>query len=117
MKNCIVPPSGPDAQLSLPVASGKKSGDFVLVGDQGLFGVCATSRGEGGNVAGNASVWTEGVYDLPVTTTTAADIGDKVYATTAGALTPVATDNTHVGWFIGAKGTTASTVRIKLAKV
>ena len=104
--------------LSLPVKSGAKSGDFVLVGDQGLFGVAMTDEGAGGNPSGYASVRMQGVFGLPVTTTTAADIGDKVYATSAGALTPVATDNTHVGWFVSAKGTTAGeVVDIRLAKV
>lgn len=117
MKNCVFPPADPSAKLSLPVSANKVSGDFVLVGDQGLFGVCATNRGEGGNPSTHASVWMEGVYELPVTTATAADIGDKVYATSAGALTPVATDNTHVGWFVAAKPAAVATVRIKLAKV
>lgn len=108
-------------KLSLPVPEDTKSGDFVLVGDQGLFGVAATDRGKGGNAPTHATVWMTGVYDLPVTTTTAADVGDKVYAVVAtGALTPAAGSspaNLHVGWFVEAKGTTASTVRIKLAKV
>lgn len=104
--------------LSLPVASGVTSGDFVLVGDQGLFGVALTDRGEGGNASTHASVQREGVFALPVSTTTAADVGDKVYATSAGALTPVESGNTHVGWFVSAKGTTADeVVDILLAKV
>lgn len=117
MKNEVFYPNDPSDKLSLPVASGVKSGDFVLVGDQGLFGVAATSRGEGGNPSTHASVWMAGVFRLPVTTTTAADVGDKVYATAAGVLTPVDTGNTHVGWFVEAKGAAAATVRIKLAKV
>lgn len=106
--------------LSWPVAPGTESGDFVLIGDQGLFGVAQTAEGEGGNPAGYATVWTEGVFALPVGTTTAADIGDKVYVTSAGALTPAdgSGSNTHVGWFHSAKGTTAGeVVHIKLAKV
>lgn len=100
--------------LSWPVPEGTESGDFVLIGDQGLFGVAVTDR----DADGNATVWTQGVWALPVTTATAADIGDKVYATTAGALTPVEGTNTHVGWFYSAKGTTAGeVVHIKLAKV
>lgn len=122
MKNCVHPPADPSSKLSLPVASGTESGDFVLVGDQGLFGVAATDRGEGGNASTHATVWTEGVYDLPVGTTTAADVGDKVYAVVSnGNLTPAAGTepaNLHVGWFLEAKGTTAGqVVRIKLAKV
>lgn len=104
--------------LSWPVKAGATSGEFVLIGDQGLFGVAMTAEGEGGNPAGYATVWTEGVFALPVGTATAADPGDKVYATSAGALTPVETGNTHVGWFHSAKGTTAGeVVNIKLAKV
>lgn len=118
MKNEVFYPNDPADKLSLPVATDTASGAFVLVGDQGLFGVTATAEGEGGNPAGYASVWTAGVYRLAVGTTTAMDIGDKVYATSAGALTPVATDNTHVGWALEAKGTSAGEViRIKLAKV
>jgi predicted RecA/RadA family phage recombinase len=117
MRNQVFYPNDPSDKLSLPVATDSQSGDFVLVGDQGLFGVCATDEGAGGNPDGYASVWTAGVFDLPVTTTTAADIGDKVYSTSAGALTPVSTGNTFVGWFLEAKGTAAATVRVKLAKV
>jgi predicted RecA/RadA family phage recombinase len=121
MKNEVFYPNDPSDKLSLPVAADTASGAFVLVGDQGLFGVTATAEGEGGNAAGYASVWTAGVYNLPVTTTTAADIGDKVYAVTAsGNLTPAdgSGANIHVGWFLEAKGTTAGeVVRIKLAKV
>lgn len=104
--------------LSWPVAADTPAGEFVLIGDQGLFGVAVTAEGEGGNDDGYATVWTEGVFALPVGTTTAADIGDKVYATSTGSLTPVETGNTHVGWFHSAKGTTAGeVVNIKLAKV
>lgn len=117
MQNNVFYPNDPCEKLSLPVAADSESGDFVLIGDQGLFGVCATDEGAGGNPDGYASVWLAGVYDLPVTTTTAADIGDIVYSTSAGVLTPVSTGNTAVGWFLEAKGTAAATVRIKLGKV
>lgn len=103
--------------LSLPVAADTPSGAFVLVGDQGLFGVAQTAEGEGGNPAGFASVMMVGVHDLPITTTTAADVGDKIYATSGGALTPVVGTNTHVGWLLETKGTAAATLRVKLAKV
>ena len=43
--------------LSLPVVAGTKSGDPVRVG--AFNGVAATSIGEGGNPAGNASVLTD----------------------------------------------------------
>lgn len=117
MKNEVFYPNDPSDKLSLPVAADTASGTFVLVGDQGLFGVTATAEGAGGNPDGYASVWTAGVYDLPITTTTAADIGDKIYATSAGALTPVSTGNTFVGWLLETKGTAAATLRVKLAKV
>lgn len=104
--------------LPWPVPAGTKSGDFVLLGDQGLFGVAITDR----DADGNATVRHEGVWALPVGTTTAADIGDKVYAVAAnGTLTPTAGTepaNVHVGWFMSAKGTTAGeVVHVKLAKV
>ena len=120
MRNTVFYPNDPSDKLSLPVVSGVKSGDFVVVGDQGLFGVAATSRGEGGNPSTHASVWLAGVHDLPVTTNTALDVGDKVYVITAtGVLTT--TDNSganpHVGWALEAKGTSPATIRVKLAKV
>lgn len=118
MQNNVFYPNDPCEKLSLPVAADTASGTFVMVGDQGLFGVTACAEGEGGNPDGYASVWTAGVFDLPVTTTTAADIGDIVYAVPAtGVLTPVSTANTAVGWFLEAKGTAAAAVRVKLAKV
>jgi predicted RecA/RadA family phage recombinase len=123
MQNNVFYSNEPCEKLSLPVAADKVSGDFVLIGDQGLFGVCATDRSTtaapaGGNPDGYASVWLAGVFDLPVSTTTAADIGDIVYAVpVTGVLTPVATNNIAVGWFVEAKGTAAATVRIKLGKV
>lgn len=118
MKNSVFYPNDPSDKLSLPVAADKQSGDFVMVGDQGLFGVLACDEGAGGNPDGYASVWTAGVFDLPITTTTAADIGDKIYAVPAtGVLTPVSTSNTFVGWLLETKGTAAATLRVKLAKV
>jgi predicted RecA/RadA family phage recombinase len=118
MKNEVFYPNDPSDKLSLPVANGKLSGDFVMVGDQGLFGVLATNEGEAGNAEGYASVWMAGVFDLPISTATAADIGDIIYAVPAtGVLTPVATNNVAVGWLLETKGTAAATLRVKLAKV
>lgn len=87
-------------KLSLPVPSGRKSGDPVRIG--GLNGVLQTNRAKtdvvnynddgtvnasydfgGGNPNGYASVWLEGVHDLPVTTTTTRAIGDPIYIITA----------------------------------
>lgn len=108
--------------LSWPVAEGTKSGDFVMIGDQGLFGVAMTDRGEGGNADTHASIQHQGVFALPVSTTTAADIGDIVYAVAAtGVLTPAAGSapaNIPVGWFYSAKSTTANeVVSVRLGKV
>ena len=104
-------------RLAWPVPAGTESGDFVLVGD-GLFGVAVTDRDDDGN----ATVWMGGVWELPVGTTTAAEVGDKVYAVVStGSLTPAAGAdpvNLHVGWFYSAKDTTAGEVcRVRLAKV
>jgi predicted RecA/RadA family phage recombinase len=105
--------------LSWPVAADTASGVFVIIGDQGLYGVTMTAEGEGGNPDGYASIQHSGVFDLPVSTTTVASIGDKVYMVPAtGVLTPVSTDNVHVGWFYAAKGATANAaVAVRLAQV
>ena len=108
--------------LSWPVADGIESGEFALIGDQGLYGVAVVDKAGGGNVAGNASIKHTGVFLLPVSTTTAADIGDKVYCIEAtGVLTPVVGTspvNLHIGWFYAAKGTTADApVAVRLASV
>lgn len=87
-------------KLSLPVPSGRKSGDPVRIG--GLNGVLQTNRAKvdvakynddgtvnasydfgGGNPTGSASVWLEGVHDLPVSTTTTRAVGDPIYIITA----------------------------------
>ena len=121
MKNEIFYPNSPDAKLTLPVPASTVSGAPVLVGS--IVGVTATKEGQGGNVSGNASVWTEGVYDLFVTTTTAASIGTPIYIIAANsgnpatALTPTASGNVLFGYAITAKGTSAATIRVKLAKV
>lgn len=120
MKNNVFYPNDPSDKLSLPVAADSASGDFRFIGDQGLFGVCATDEGEGGNEDGYASVWTAGVFDLPVTTNTALDVGDKVYGITATHVlttTDNSAANPHIGWALEAKGTAPATIRVKLAKV
>ncbi len=65
--------------LSLPVPSGKVSGDHVRVG--GLNGVCQTDRAEadkpaGGNIVGNATVWLKGAHVFTVAFAIVA-IGDR----------------------------------------
>lgn len=115
MKNEVFYPNDPADKLSLPVPADLASGSPVLVGS--IIGVLATNEGQGGNVDGNASVWTEGVYRLPVSTTTALTIGAPVYITSGNVLTPSASGNTLFGYALEAKGTAAATIRVKLAKV
>lgn len=115
MKNEIFYPNDPADKLSLPVPADTASGAPVKVGS--LMGVTATAEGEGGNVDGNASVWLAGVFDLLVGTTTALAVGDPVYITSGGALTPVASGNTLFGHAVEAKGTSPDTIRVKIAKV
>lgn len=100
----------PGDHLSVPVPAGTKSGDPVRIG--GLNGVAITDRANlvaavnadgsvnasynagGGNLNGHASVWFEGVANLPVTTASAPTFGAPVYfddaakklTTTAGSL-------------------------------
>lgn len=67
--------------LSLPVPSGTKSGDPVRVGV--LNGVAQTNRATaddwaGGNAEGNATVWLDGSWDLPVVGAVA-NVGDPIY--------------------------------------
>ena len=68
--------------LSLAKAS-MNSGDPVLIGDQGLHGVCLTDTNADGNVSVDVGL---SVYNLSVkghngTSDTAVDVGDKVYLT------------------------------------
>lgn len=116
--------------LSLPVPSGRKSGDPVRIG--GLNGVCATDRAKvdvaayntdgtpntsynygGGNPTGNASVWLAGVHDLAVSTTTTRAIGDPIYIITATNVLTT-TDNSGAnplfGHAVEAKSSTADEV-------
>lgn len=123
-------------KLSLPVPAGRKSGDPVRIG--GLNGVCQTNRAKvdvakynddgtvnatydygGGNPTGNASVWLEGVHDLPVSTTTTRAIGDPIYIITATNVLTT-TDNSAAnplyGHAVSAKSATADEViRIRIA--
>lgn len=78
-------------RFSAPVPAGTPSGAPVLLygGGAGLGAipaVTATKDGEGGNIAGRATVWTEGVFDLGTTDAVAAE-GTKLYITNAGSLT------------------------------
>lgn len=72
-----------DSYISLPVKTGTKSGDPVVVGD--LVGVAITDEGGGvGNMDGFASVALEGGARLNVAAGTAYDIGDTVYLSPTG---------------------------------
>ena len=117
-------------KLSLPVPSGTDAGGPVRVG--GLNGVCQTDRAKvdvdpynadgtantsynygGGNPTGNATVWLEGVHDVPVSTTTTRAIGDPIYIiTSTNVLTT--TDNSGAnplfGHAVEAKSSTANEV-------
>lgn len=105
--------------LSLPVATGKLSGQPVRIG--GLNAVLTTNEGSvdkpagayneapSSNKAGYASVALRGAYRIPVTTTTTLAVGAPVYIITAtGVLTT--TDNTGAnpvfGHALSAKGAT-----------
>lgn len=109
--------------LSLPVASGVKTGDPVIVGS--LIGVAQTDRADstatppvfgGGNPDGNASVWTEGAFLLSVTG--AVTVGAPIYITSAGALNVTASGNTLFGYSLDVNATSgAKPVRVKLAQV
>lgn len=115
MKNEVFYPNDPADKLSLPVPDGTVSGDAVVVGS--IIGVAATDKGKGGNPADNASVWTEGVYDLPVSTTVGA-VGTALYkAAGTAALTTTATSNTLFGYALETKGSGTAPIRVKLAKV
>lgn len=105
--------------ISLPVPTGKLSGDPVRVGR--LNGVLHTNEGSVDKPAGDynkapssnepgwASVALKGAFRIPVATTTALNVGDPVYITPAGGLTT--TDNSGANALFGialsAKGTTA----------
>jgi predicted RecA/RadA family phage recombinase len=107
--------------LSLPVATGKLSGDPVRVG--GINAVLTTNEGSvdkgpntydkaaSSNEPGYASVALKGAFRIPVSTTTALAIGDPVYIITAtGVLTTTANSgaNPVFGYALSAKGTTAN---------
>lgn len=123
MQNEIFYPNDPSDKLSLPVPADTPSGAPVIVGS--IVGVTATKEGQGGNVDGNASVWTEGVYDLYVVTNTTRAVGDPVYIITANSGNPATAVTTTAnsganpvfGYALEAKGSSPATIRVKLAKV
>lgn len=110
--------------LSLPVATGKLSGDPVRIG--GLNGVLLTNEGSvdnpnvvtfpyneapSSNGAGFASVALKGAFRIPVSTTNTLAIGAPVYIITASN-TLTTTDNSGAnplfGHALSAKGATAN---------
>ena len=120
-------------KVSLPVASGKKAGDPVRVGQ--LNGVCATDRARrdgltptnadgtlnttynngGGNAEGHASVWLDGAHKFVVTFAIAA-VGTPVYILADGtALTDVATGNALYGHALNTKGATSGDLIVRIS--
>jgi hypothetical protein len=118
--------------ISLPVPSGKKSGDPVRVG--GLNGVCQTDRARtagitptnadgtvnatydfgGGNPEGYASVKLDGAATFQVSF--AANPGDPIYILADGsALTATATSNNLFGHALSTKGATAGPLVVRIA--
>ena len=81
--------------ISLPVSAGIKSGDPVRVGV--LNGVAIVDEGSGFNADGYTSVDLFGGHLFEIEDAGAADVGDAVYITSAGALTLTATSNKLYG--------------------
>lgn len=107
--------------LSLPVATGKLSGEPVRIG--GLNAVLLTNEGSvddgtnpydqapSSNKAGFASVALKGAFRIPVSTTTTLAVGAPVYIISAtGVLTPSdgSGANPLFGHALSAKGATAN---------
>lgn len=108
-------------RVTLPVPNATASGAPVKSGP--FIGVTATKEGGGGNIAGRATVWREGEFDLAVTDAVASE-GTAIYITAGNALTTTSSSNTLFGYTHadadGAGATKASgagTVHIILAKV
>jgi predicted RecA/RadA family phage recombinase len=85
--------------------------------------VTQTKEGEGGNIAGRATVTTVGVHTLSTTDAVAAE-GTKVYLTSGGVLTTTVGTNVLFGRTVhsaegpgGTTGAGAGTVHVRLAKV
>ena len=109
-------------RISAPVPGGTLSGAPVLIAGD-TPGVTATKEGEGGNIAGRATVWIEGVYTVSLTDAVASE-GTKIYITSGGALTTTSAGNTLFGRTLhsaegtgGTKSAGAGTVHVRLAKV
>lgn len=97
--------------LTLPVPSGTKSGEPVLVGS--LPGVAQTDRA----ADGTATVWLDGAFLLTVTGAVV-NVGDPVYIVTADrSLTTTATGNTVFGYALATKTATAAPIAVRIAEV
>lgn len=113
----------PASELSLPVPVDTVAGDPVKVGS--LVGVCATDRGAGGNIAGNATVLMDDRAYLLDVDGAIAGAGTPIYIVAAdNSLTVTATANTLFGHSVPkADGTFATKAVgvgpaiVKLAKV
>lgn len=96
--------------VSLPVPSGTKSGDAVLVGS--LPGVAITDR----QSDGTATVWRDGSWNLTVDGAVA-NVGDKVYITSTGVLNVTVTGNTLYGYALATKAAAAAEIPVAIAQV
>lgn len=109
---------GPLRTRHLPVPSDMATGHAVIVGAQ--VGVTLTKEGEGGNVAGEATVALDGQFKLNVTTNTTRAIGDPIYIiTSTNVLTTTANSgaNPVYGYAAEAKGGAAADIYVELALV
>ena len=102
--------------LTLPVVTGTKSSDPVLVGS--LPGVAITDR----ETDGTATVWRKGAYDFTVTGVITA-VGQPVYIAAAATgtrqtgLTATAGSDVLFGYALATKAAGASTITVALAQV
>ena len=108
--------------FSAAVPAGTLSGAPVLVLGA-IPAICQTKEGEGGNIAGRATVTSKGVHSVSTTDAVSAE-GTKLYITSANAITTTATANTLFGYSVhkpdgtgGTKSAGAGTVYCRLAKV
>lgn len=97
--------------LTLPVPSGVKASEPVLVGQ--LPGVAITDRDD---TTGTATVWLKGAYRLNVTGAVT-NVGDPVYITAARALNVTASGNTLFGHALETKAAAAAEITVRVARV
>lgn len=98
--------------LSLPVPAGTASGAPVRIG--GLNGVTQTKEGEGGSVAGSATVWLKGAHVF-VTAFAVAKIGDPIYITPANALAGTEAGNSLYGHALTTKAAASGPLTVRIA--